>query len=76
MNAMGTGEDAVRKTMMRHEHEHTGGCDDAAENAGEHANQHAEIDFFDFSPNQCEKKGKKLRNAADGRGWLHQVEGA
>ena len=38
--------------------------------------EHAEIDFLDFNLNQCEKKGKKLRNAAEGRGWLHQAESA
>jgi hypothetical protein len=34
--------------------------------------EHAEIDFTGLSNGQCEKKGKKLRDAADQRGWLHQ----
>ena len=34
--------------------------------------EHAEIDFTGLSGNQCEKKGKKLRDAAESRGWLHQ----
>lgn len=38
--------------------------------------EHAEIDFLDFTSNQCEKKAKKLREVADHRGWLYQAEGA
>jgi hypothetical protein len=38
--------------------------------------EHAEIDFLNFNPKQCEKKGKKLKNVAESRGWLHQAEGA
>jgi len=34
--------------------------------------EHAEIDFTGLSGGQCEKKGKKLRDVAEGRGWLHQ----
>lgn len=34
--------------------------------------EHAEIDFTGISGNQCEKKGKKLRDAAERRGWQHQ----
>jgi len=41
-----------------------------------HFPEHAEIDFLAFTPNQCEKKGKRLRSAAEGRGWLHRAEGA
>lgn len=37
--------------------------------------EHAEIDFLGFTPNQCEKKGKRLRSAAEARGWLYRVEG-
>ena len=40
----------------------------------EHFPEHAEIDFLDFNPNQCEKKSKKLRNAAEQRGWLYRAE--
>jgi len=40
----------------------------------EHFAEHAEIDFLEFTPNQCEKKGKRLRSAAEARGWLHRVE--
>ncbi|MDR3619553.1 MAG: hypothetical protein P4L85_09400 [Paludisphaera borealis] len=40
----------------------------------EHFAEHAEIDFLDFTPNQCEKKGKRLRSPAEGRGWLHRTE--
>ncbi len=39
-------------------------------------NEHAEIDFLDFTPGECEKKGKKLRSAAENRGWLYRDEGA
>ncbi|WP_422928340.1 hypothetical protein [Singulisphaera sp. PoT] len=35
--------------------------------------EHAEIDFTGINGSQCEKKGKKLREAADQRGWLHQA---
>ena len=38
--------------------------------------EHAEIDFRGLGGNQCEKKGKKLREAAVNRGWLHRAEGA
>jgi hypothetical protein len=34
--------------------------------------EHAEIDFTGFGGSQCEKKGKKLRDLAERRGWLHQ----
>jgi hypothetical protein len=34
--------------------------------------EHAEIDFTGLSNSQCEKKGKKLRDVAETRGWLHQ----
>ena len=34
--------------------------------------EHAEIDFSGLSNGQCEKKGKKLRDVAEQRGWLHQ----
>jgi hypothetical protein len=37
--------------------------------------EHAEIDFLNFNSNQCEKKSKRLRNAAAQRGWLYQAEG-
>lgn len=36
--------------------------------------EHAEIDFTGLGGNQCEKKGKKLRDSAEGRGWLHQAD--
>lgn len=36
--------------------------------------EHAEIDFTGLSGNQCERKGKKLRDAAENRGWLHQAD--
>jgi len=36
--------------------------------------EHAEIDFLDLAPNQSERKGKRLRDAADIRGWLYQAE--
>ena len=36
--------------------------------------EHAEIDFTGLGGNQCEKKGKKLRDAAENRGWLHQAD--
>ena len=36
--------------------------------------EHAEIDFREFSPNQCERLGKKLRNQAESRGWLFQAD--
>lgn len=42
----------------------------------EHFAEHAEIDFLELTPNQCEKKGKRLRSAAEARGWLHRAEGA
>jgi hypothetical protein len=38
--------------------------------------EHAEIDFSGLGSSQCEKRGKKLREAAEVRGWLHQAEGA
>ena len=34
--------------------------------------EHAEIDFTGLGGNQCDKKGKKLRDAAESRGWLHR----
>ena len=34
--------------------------------------EHAVIDYTGLSDNQCEKKGKKLRDVAEVRGWLHQ----
>jgi hypothetical protein len=39
----------------------------------EHFAEHAEIDFLGFTPNQCEKKGKRLRSAAEARGWLYRA---
>ena len=36
--------------------------------------EHAEIDFTGLGGNQCEKKGKKLRDAAENRGWLHEAD--
>ena len=42
----------------------------------EHFPEHAEIDFSGLGSSQCERKGKKLREAAEIRGWLHQAEGA
>lgn len=38
--------------------------------------EHAEIDFTGLGGNQCEKKSKKLRDAAERRGWLHQADRA
>jgi hypothetical protein len=38
--------------------------------------EHAEIDFLDFNANQCEKKSKKLKSAAEARGWMHQADRA
>lgn len=38
--------------------------------------EHAEIDFSGLSNSQCEKRGKKLREAAVIRGWLHQAQGS
>lgn len=35
--------------------------------------EHAEIDFLGCKPNECEKKSKRLRNAAVVRGWLYQA---
>ena len=39
----------------------------------EHFLEHAEIDYTGLSSNECERKGKKLKGAAEARGWLHQV---
>jgi hypothetical protein len=36
--------------------------------------EHAHIDFQDFNGNQCEKKSKKLKQAAECRGWLYQAD--
>lgn len=36
--------------------------------------EHAEIDFTDLSRNECESKSKRLRNAAEARGWLFQAD--
>lgn len=38
--------------------------------------QHAFIDFRGLSTGQCEKKGKKLKAKAEGRGWQHQAPAA
>lgn len=35
--------------------------------------EHAIIDFSGLSDNQAEKKGKKLRSAAEARGWLYRA---
>ena len=35
--------------------------------------EHAEIDFIGLSSNACERTGKKLKGAAEARGWLFQV---
>jgi hypothetical protein len=45
-----------------------------ARSSPEHFHEHAEIDFLDFNANQCEKKGKKLKSAAEGRGWMYQAD--
>ena len=33
--------------------------------------EHAIIDFSGFTPNECEKKSKKLKAKAQERGWLY-----
>jgi hypothetical protein len=39
-----------------------------ARSSPEHFLEHAEIDFLEFTPRECEKKGKRLRSAAEVRG--------
>jgi hypothetical protein len=36
--------------------------------------EHVDIDFSDFGTNQREKKGKRLRDLAVTRDWLHRAE--
>lgn len=36
--------------------------------------EHAVIDFSGLAENQIEKKGKRLKAKAEGRGWLHQAD--
>ncbi len=36
--------------------------------------EHAHIDFHQYSSSQCENKGKKLKNAAEIRGWQYKMD--
>lgn len=38
--------------------------------------EHADIDFTGLTGGQCESKSKRLRSAAEARGWLFQADSA
>lgn len=40
----------------------------------EHFPEHAEIDFQDFTLNECKRIAERLRDAAKLRGWRFQIE--
>lgn len=48
----------------------------AARPSPEQFPEHAVIDFGDFTGSQAEKRGKRLKDLAWSRGWLHRADGA